>query len=336
MLNSFPLTAYKTVSGPKGPKFIRIEVLLPDPQAICRFKLFGLQYVIISSQGKPKQLTFQPPEMIMDEQRQWYTTTAPQVLIKEACLPSWKSIIQRWCFGDLSLTPIATSSCLISSLPEIPSTPDGTCYGYSKVHHTQIILYYNGRFLISPRKEEVIEMKCEKGSYFKTVEELTMVTVPTKCTAITGTHMISGGPKSPINTIPDGWITQTREEIKKAEMTIKEITPNVEEDKELPSIFKPPEIVHISIPERKNTEPEDNDSPQGWDDLTDWIIKLVTGNELKIAAAVSLSFIILYCCCAPVNWPRLNFRLWCCQLTWEGIQNFTLQMGLCLRTIGRI
>ena len=326
MLSNYPLTVYKVVPDPEDP-IIRVLFLLPNPKAIQRLRLYHAQYINIKIDEEQRQLSFQPSEIMIDDSLGWFSTENPQANIRTACLPSWKSVIQQWCFGELMLLPLTTKPCLERAISRALPPPGKECYSRTKVHQSQIIPYYDGRFLISPTNMEEIELQCPTGKFIQTIEEVTMVTVPKDCTAVTATHVIPASLKSKIVDLPEDWKPYNPKVEIEDDVTIKELTPLHDEEDQTIELFQKPRVIH-----HYNVEKPTPTDEGLLEEITAWLENF-SGMEIQILCGVISSIVVLYCCCAPVSWPRCNCCIWCCQFSWEGIQAIIINFGQCIRSI---
>ena len=134
ILNNFLLPTYRLINDP-NPR-IRILILLAQPRTLKQLKLYQLHYLIIGDMDNRKILKYRPEEIILDDQEQRYTTNQPHQRVKTTCISSWKSHLQRWCFGNLALVSTTTKACIIQPLPQDNSVIRDDCYQTTEMTQT--------------------------------------------------------------------------------------------------------------------------------------------------------------------------------------------------------
>ena len=335
-LHNFPLSAYKMdIAEDNTKRKLKLLFLLPNPTSVQKLSLLRLQYLNLKlngeSSGTTKQIVPQPPHMIIDDSNLWIHTKNPEQMLQEHCLPSWQSRTQIWCFGGLQLYPSSSAQCIIDALPSNHRIPDSNCYEIVQEPRTQVVPVGTGRFIVNPVEKETITVQCNERTDVHELSAPTYVTLPRGCLGSVGNTLFTANPLSPVIRPPDNWITKAASNKIQTSSGLNELTPLIsEEDTNQGEIIVRPPNWNSVVP---IFELEDEKSENILEEAKQWIITFVQMRTVQVSGGIVLVVLTFYCCCAPVNWPRLNCCIWCCSASWTGVRHVSDLLLRCWRTI---
>lgn len=306
----FPLTLFK-LSPKKDSSVIRTLFLIPAPNSLAISFLRTLKYVPIRKKGKRLMLRDQPEKIMSDARQEWISGQEALELLEERCLPSWTTPTQKWCFGGLDMQTSQQWRCVLDALPADNFHPDPSCYIEEEARDTQIMTLPTGNLFVSPVQNQVVAIQCKDKTFQKTISEDTKVTLPRGCSGIIGQHRISANPLSDILEPPKEWRT------KASKSDANELLPYDSGNEEGPIIsFIDDDWPEQALPVSSTIAPT---IPHWIEASKNWAIEVVGKPGVQIGLMVGIAILVLYCCCAPANWPRLNGAAWIIQALGRGM-----------------
>ena len=315
-LAKFPLTIHRVMSSTTAPitTTIRVLLLVPARGSVRTMILRTLRYIPVKRDGKRMILTNQPEMVMSDLQQKWITGKDPKEVIKERCLPSWASETQYWCYGGLDLQSSQPQQCALDALPADNRHPDSSCYIPMAIKETRVVPLPSGNLLVSPEGPQDVTVQCAKKYHKEIIKDDTRITLPRGCTGIIGNHVFTANPLSTILEPPASWESKT------SLLPIprdNELVPHESFNGEEPIITFPDEDWAVQpVAPSTTVEP---DMPVWVTESRDWVERAVSRQDVQIGLGVTTALLVLYCCCAPASWPRLNGPAWCLRGTGRGI-----------------